>query len=327
MRTSAIHLPYAPPPRWQFICHLMLLLVLFPGSSTAQTTTGNAEIARTPWGHPDLQGVWDRRTITVLERPERFAGRAYLTAEEILAYELASSERPDGRPLDFARAGISVHDPGDLDYGSTVLRSGQTSLIVDPADGKIPAYTDTANARAEATRLARASRGPADSWTDRSLSERCITWGVPNGLLPQPYNNNIQIVQTPDTVLILNEMVHDIRIVPLDGRPHIPQTIRQWHGDPRGHWDGDTLVVESSNFSDKTDFWRSSSNLHLVERFTLTPEGLLQYDFTVSDPSTWVQSWTVSFPMTRGDQPIYEFACHEGNYGLINILRAARAED
>ena len=279
----------------------------------------------TPWGQPDLQGVWDRRTITPLERPTRFEGIAYLSEEQIREYERLSAARADGRPLDSARSGPSVHDPNDLDYGSEVLATRQTSLIVDPPDGRIPAYTEQALRRTEMARREQEGRGVADSWEDRSLQERCITWGIPAGMLPQAYNNNIQIVQTADTVMIMNEMVHDIRLIPLDGRPHIPDQIRQWHGDPRGYWEGETLVVESSNFSAKTSFRRASDNLHLVERFTRVADDMLLYEFTVTDPTTWVRPWTVSFPMVSSDQPLYEFACHEGNYGLLNILRVARA--
>lgn len=290
-------------------------------SPSAATTSSGF----TPWGHPDLQGVWDRRTITPLQRPERFGDKAFLTADEIIAYEKASAERDDGRPLDSARAGISVHDPSDLDYGNTVVATGQTSLIVDPPNGRIPALTEEAQARRAEQQRKREGRGPADSWVDRSLNERCITWGIPQGMLPQAYNNNILIVQTPNEVMIMNEMVHDVRIVPLDGRAHLPATISQWHGDPRGHWDGETLVVESTNFSNKIDFQNSGETLHLVERFTRIGPDTLQYEFTVNDASTWEQPWTVSFPMARGDQPVYEYACHEGNYGLKYILSAARA--
>ena len=305
----------------------ILMLAFSTMKISGQSLSSHEGLYQTPhtaWGHPDLQGIWDRRTITPLERPQRLANKAFLSPEEIIAYERASAARADGRPLDSTRRGISVHDPSDLDYGTTVVAGGQTSLIVDPADGRIPAYTQASAERVAARARAREGRGPADSWLDRSLTERCITWGIPNGMLPQAYNNNIQILQTPSAVLILNEMVHDIRIVPIDGRPHIPENIRQWHGDPRGHWEGDTLVVESTNFSGKTNFRRASENLRLVERFTRTGSNTLQYEFTVEDSTTWVQPWTVSFPMIRGDQPIYEFACHEGNHGLENILRIAR---
>lgn len=283
------------------------------------------EMPRTPWGHPDLQGVWDRRTITPLERPGRFENQAFLTEQQAREYERLSAQRDDGRPLDSGRGGPSVHDPDDLDYGSQVLATRQTSLVVDPPDGKIPAYTEAARARTEMTRRESEGRGNADSWLDRSLQERCITWGIPAGMLPQAYNNNIQILQTPDSVVIMLEMVHDVRIIPLDGRPHIPESIGQWHGDPRGYWEGDTLVVETTNFSARTSFRRASDELRLVERFTRTADDMLLYEFTVDDPTTWVRPWTVSFPMTSNDQPLYEFACHEGNYGLLNILRVARA--
>jgi len=313
--------------RRKLVVAAILTLALAPIHASAQpgiSAESHFEADRTPWGHPDLQGVWDRRTITPLERPERYADQPFLNADEIRAYERASAARGDGRPLDSGRSGISVHDPGDLDYGSTVLASGQTSLVVDPASGRIPAYTNSSRDRMAARVRAEEGRGPADSWIDRSLTERCITWGVPQGMLPQAYNNNLHILQTPDTVMILNEMVHDIRIVPLDGRPHLPAKLRQWHGDPRGHWEGDTLVIESTNFSDKANFRRSGKNLHLVERFTRISEELLQYEFTVEDPTTWVRSWSVAFPMVMAEQPMYEFACHEGNYGLRNILGAAR---
>lgn len=310
----------------------VVLTMVVATATTVQLANAQSAIAPqsrfqgelTPWGHPDLQGIWDRRTITPLQRPERLAGKAFLNQDEIAAYQRASAARPDGRPLDSGRGGISVHDPGDLDYGSTVLSSGQTSLVVDPPDGQIPALTEAAQERSALRARNRQARGPADSWTDRSLTERCITWGIPNGMLPQAYNNNIHIIQTPTTVMILNEMVHDIRVVPLDNRQHVPSNIRQWHGDPRGHWEGNTLVVESTNFSEKTNFRGSSENLHLVERFTRIAEDSLQYEFTVSDPTTWVSPWTVAFPMTKGDQPIYEFACHEGNHSLRNILSVAR---
>ena len=293
-------------------------------SQSINQNRGSYLVEKTAWGHPNIQGVWDRRTITPLQRPERFAGKPFLTPEEIRAYERASAARGDGRPLDSGRGGPSVHDPSDLDYGSNVVATGRTSLVIDPESGRIPPYTEAARKRASAAAKTRELRGSADSWTDRSLTERCITWGTPQGMLPQAYNNNVKIVQTPDHVMIYTEMVHDVRIIPLDGRSHLPESITQWHGDPRGHWEGNTLVVESTNFSPKSSFRRSNVNLHLVERFTRTEDDMLQYEFTVNDDTTWERPWGVSFPMIRGDQPIYEFACHEGNYGLLNILSVAR---
>ncbi len=312
-------------PRSNRVVTSLLAVLLAPQLGLTQPGGNGVYTATTtPWGHPDFQGVWDRRTITPLERPERLADKAFLTAEEIIAYERESAARPDGRPLDARRAGISVHDPQDLDYGSTVLATGQTSLVVDPPDGLIPAYTQAADERAAVAAQLRESRGSADSWTDRSLNERCLTWGMPNGMLPQAYNNNIQIIQTPNEVMILTEMVHDARIIPLDGRPHLPKNITQWHGDARGHWESETLVIETTNFSAKSSFRGSSSNLQLEERYTRIDDGLLKYEFTVTDNTTWERPWSVSFPMIKGDEPLYEFACHEGNYGLKNILRAAR---
>ena len=278
----------------------------------------------TPWGHPNIQGVWDRRTITPLERPERFEDKAFFTPDEIRNYEAASAARPDGRPLDSGRGGISVHDPRDLDYGSSVVATGQTSLVVVPANGRIPDYTQEAILKAEARAQARKGRGPADSWVDRSLNERCITWGIPQSMLPQAYNNNLKILQTPTHVMFYIEMVHDVHIVPIDGRPHLPESLRQWHGDSRGYWEGDTLVVRTKNFSEKSSFRRANVDLEIEERFHRNKEDQLEYTLKVMDDATWEEDWTVAYPMVRGDQPIYEFACHEGNYGLINILSVAR---
>ena len=278
----------------------------------------------TPWGDPNIQGTWDRRTITPLERPDRLGDKAFLTPEEIVDYERASAAREDGRPLDFSRTSLSVHDPADLDYGSTVLATGQTSLIVAPSNGKIPGYTQVAEVRTERLKALREGRGPADSWTDRSLNERCITWGVPQGMLPQAYNNNLKIIQSPDFVMLYIEMAHDVRIIPIDDRPHLPENVKLWHGDSRGHWEGETLVVRTKNFSPKTSFRRANVDLEIEERFRRNDNELLEYTLTVMDDTTWAEDWTVSFPMVRGEEPIYEFACHEGNYGLLNILSVAR---
>ena len=304
------------------LCCLLLLPALVHGQ-LLDVDNIDYEAELTAWGHPDIQGVWDRRTITPLQRPERLADKAFLTPEEIRSYERLSAERSDGRPLDSGRIILTVHDPDDLDYGTEVLPTGQTSLIVDPPDGRLPERSEVGQERAAARAREREGRGPADSYTDRSLLERCITWGVPGGMLPQPYNNNLLIVQTPDTVMIMNEMVHDVRIIPLDGRPHLPDTVRLWHGDSRGYWEGETLVIESSNFSEKTRFFGASENLELTERFTRVNGDILLYEFTVDDPTTWVRPWSISLPMIRTDQPLYEYACHEGNYAMRNMLSVA----
>jgi hypothetical protein len=184
-----------------------------------------------------------------------------------------------------------------------------------------------AQQRQQARRAATKGRGPSDGPEDRNLWERCITRGLPEGMLPAGYNNNIRILQSPGYVVIWMEMIHDARIVPLDGRPHLPERVRQWMGDARGRWEGDTLIVETTNFSDKVIFEGASSNLKLTERFTRVDADTLDYRFTVEDPTTWVRPWTVNLPMTRSREEMYEYACHEGNYGLRNILSNARAEE
>ena len=236
--------------------------------------------AKKPWtaprtadGHPDLQGIWDYRSATPLQRPARFAGREFLTPDEVIAYEQEALERPDGRPPDDARTEESVHPVWWLDYGKTVVKTRRTSLIVDPPDGRIPPLTPEAQKRAAARRAEAATHGPADSYEHRSLFERCLTRGVPEGLLPGPYNNNLQVLQVPGYVVLVTEMIHDARVVPMDGRPHGSAAMRPWMGDPRGHWEGDTLVVDTVNFSDKISFRGATDKLHLVERFTRLDAG------------------------------------------------------
>ncbi len=278
----------------------------------------------TPWGQPDLQGIWDSRTITPLERPSEFTEQEFLTDAQVVELEQKAVRSPDGRPPAHPRKGIpTVHAPFWLDYGTSVIPTKRTSLITDPPNGKIPPLTTAAQEKALELEEAK-RRHPADSWLDRSLWERCITRGLPNVMLPDGYNNNVQILQTQNYVVILNEMIHDVRIVPLNGIPHLPEHIRQWKGDSRGRWDGNTLIVETTNFPDKSDFKGSRETLHLVEHFTRTAASTIQYEFTVEDPTTWTRPWTVSFHVTKSRGPIYEYACHEGNYGMINILTSAR---
>ena len=282
---------------------------------------------RTTDGHPDLQAIWDYRSATPLQRPDRFAGRAFMTADEAIAYEQEALQREDGRPPDDPRTEPSVHPPWWLDYGKTVVKTLRTSLIVDPPDGKIPPMTPEGQHRAAARRDEARTHGPADSYEHRGLFERCLTRGVPDGMLPGPYNNNLQIYQTPGYVVLFTEMIHDARIIPMDGRPHDSPAVRRWMGDSRGHWEGDTLVIDTINFTDKTNFRGSGANLHLVERFTRLDADTLEYRFTVDDPTTWTRPWTVAYPMMTTRGPIYEYACHEANYGLADILSGARAEE
>jgi hypothetical protein len=286
---------------------------------------------RTQWGDPDLQGVWDYRTITPLERPQTMAGRQFLSEEEVSQLETRAAKRLD-QPPDETVPATTIHAPYWTDPGRKVLDDKRTSLIVDPADGRIPPMTAEAQRRALARRgLGREGGGRdggrADGPEDRTPLERCITWGLPTAILPGLYNNNIQIVQTPGYVAITHEMVHDTRIVPLDGRAPLSPKIRQWFGNSRGHWEGDTLVVETANFSDKTNFRGSSANLHLVERFTRLAPDIVGFQVTVDDPATWARPWTAVFPMRPTEGVIYEYACHEANVGLMDILEVARDEE
>src|SRR5260221_8263913 len=280
---------------------------------------------RTPDGRPDLQGTWDFRTLTPLERPSDLAGKQVLSDEEAAALEQrAAQNRVDRAP----RAG----DPGTynqfwFDFGTTVLDSKRTSLIVNPADGRLPPLTPPAEKRA--ADRAETTRNPAGGPEDRTLWERCLL-GFNSGppMMPSGYNNNVQLVQTSEYVVILNEMVHDARIVPLGPRPH--GTIRQWMGDSRGRWEGDTLVIDTVNFTSQGTGTiglraRADENLRLVERFTLTGSDTLLYEFTVGDPTVWTRLWTAAIPMKKTDDHIYEYACHEGNHGMVGILKGARA--
>jgi hypothetical protein len=294
------------------------------GSTPSSKTPSTWVPTRTPDGHPDLQGVWDYRNVTPLERPAQFAGKEFLADAEVAEYERRAAARTDGRPPDDPRTDPSVQPPEWLDYGKKMIGGNRSSLIVDPPDGRIPPLTAAAQAEAAARQDKARARGAADDPEIRSTWERYITRGFPEGVLPAGYNNNIQIFQSPGYVVIVMEMIHDARIIPLDGRPHLPRGAGQWMGDSRGQWEGNTLVVDTVNFSEKTNFRGSSEGLHLLERFTRTGETTIDYRFTVNDPTTWTKPWTVSLPLVRNDGQIYEYACHEGNRGLANILSQAR---
>jgi hypothetical protein len=285
--------------------------------------------ARAPDGHPDLQGTWNFSSLTPLERPAQFAGKAVLTDAEAAEFVRQTLERNDAdRRRDTPEADVAqAYNNAWYDRGTKVVSTKRSSLIIDPPDGRIPALTASGQAIAAARADARRGRGPADGPEDRSLPERCLLFNAGPPLLPGPYNNNLQIVQTREYVVIANEMIHDVRIVPLDGRPHLPAAIRRWQGDPRGHWEGDTLIVDTTNFSDRTSVRGSSAQLHLVERFRRIDAKTLDYQFTVDDPGVFSRPWTVSLPMTASDGRIYEYACHEGNYAMTGILRGARAEE
>ncbi|HEV3062799.1 MAG TPA: hypothetical protein VGY48_31420 [Vicinamibacterales bacterium] len=301
---------------------LCLLPLLVPPTLSAQAG------ARTPDGRPDLQGTWNFSSLTPLERPAQFAGKPVLTEEEAALFERQTLERNNAdRRRETADADVAqAYNDAWYDRGTKTVGTRRSSLIVDPPDGRIPALTSEGQARAAARAEVRRQRGSADGPEDRSLAERCLLFNAGPPLLPGPYNNNFQIVQTRDYVAIANEMIHDVRVVPLDGRPHLPPAVRRWQGDPRGHWEGDTLVVDTTNFSDRTNFRGADENLHLVERFRRVDAHTLDYTFTVDDPHVFSRAWTVALPMTRSEGPIYEYACHEANYAMVGILRGARAE-
>ena len=295
-------------------------------------TAGTWAPPRTPDGQPDLQGIWDFRTITPLERPQEYAGRELLTDEEIAqlnreAEGFASSER---RPELTPERDVGLaYNQFWWDRGQTLRR---TALIVDPPEARIP-YRAEALAKMETPEAvrredARRGRAPARSWEDMDLADRCIL-GFNSGppMVPGGYNQNVQIFQTADTVAILNEMVHDTRIIPLDGRAHLAPHLRQWTGDSRAHWEGNTLVVDTINFLRETSFTGSTAKLHLVERFTRADADTLLYEFTVEDPTTWSRPWTAQIPMRKTEAPLFEYACHEGNYGMTNLLRGSRAHE
>jgi len=288
-----------------------------------------ANTPRTSWGDPDLQGVWDYRSITPLERPRQYGDRAYLTEEEVKTLEDRAARNLDEPPPEEGAAPGLIHARYWTDPGRTVAEDWRTSLIVDPPNGQIPDLTDAAQARRAGSRDDRPRRpgGYADTPADRSNLERCITWGLPTAILPGLYNNNIRIVQTPTSVAIVHEMVHDARIIPLDRQEPLSGDIRRWLGDSRGRWEGDTLVVETTNFSDKTSFRGSTPNLKLIERFTRIDDESLGFELTVEDPETWVAPWTAAFLMRPSEGELYEYACHESNYGLRNILEVARDEE
>ena len=258
--------------------------------------------------------------MTPLQRPKEFLGRETLTAEEAAAYE----ERQNAILDDYDRAPTpSVHARWWLDYGRALTKDNRTALIVDPPDGRIPDTTEAAKQRG-AARADRRRQHPSDGVEDRRLGERCITFGMPR--FPSAYNNNYLILQTPSHVAIVSEMIHDVRLIPVDGRPPLAG-VSQLHGDSRGHYDGDTLVIETRSFSSKSAFRGSTDGLRLVERFTRVGPDTVHYEVTLADPATWTRPWTALVPLNRTDQTLYEYACHEGNYGLRNILHNARLEE
>jgi len=293
---------------------------------------------RTPWGDPDFQGIWDYRTITPLERPSALSAKPFLTDDEAAIFEREENRRQNRDLIDPAKGGLQYPPGGVIPYnefwydrGNSVVGSKRTSLIVDPPDGRLPPLTPAgqklADAAAEADRETQLGHPRADSYVDRSLQERCIQSAGTLPILPGPYNNNIQIFQSAGYVAIVNEMIHEHRIVPLDGRPHSSQSLKQWTGDSRGRWAGDTLVVETTNFSPAVNFRGAGPRLTVVERFTRVASETLQYEFTIDDPTIWTKPWTAVIPMKQTSEQIYEYGCHEENFAIRNVLRGARSEE
>jgi hypothetical protein len=294
------------------------------GVLRAQSTSESAPWShpRTAWGDPDLEGVWtsDNNFAIPLERPPELADKEFLDGAELDA-ELAKRARLIAAVADGGAVGAG---PSHW-YENLTARSRRSSLIVDPRDGRLPALTAGARTRASGERAARAGRGPADSWEDLSLWDRCITVGLPSVMFPTGYNNNVRILQAPGYVTITHEMMHDTRIIPLDQRPHLSPRVRHYMGDSRGHWEGTTLVIDVTNFHPTTNYRGSRDTLHLIERYTRTAAGL-RYEVTIDDPSTFERPWTAVLDLAP-QNGLYEYACHEGNRGLENILRAARFEE
>ncbi len=286
---------------------------------------------RTPWGHPDLQGIYTNKDESgiPMEKPDGLATKG---TEEVEDSEFAEIVRERNKQI-VERAplagGITGAGPTHW-YENYDAKNSRLWLLVDPPGGKIPAETDEAKARAAARADARArsGRGPADSWEDRSLYDRCISLSVPGSMTPKIYGNSYEIYQAPDYVAIRYEMVHETRIIPLDGRPHVSPAIRQYMGDARGRWEGNTLVVETTNFHPNVNNRGATDQLKLIERFTAVSPDKVEWSVTYDDAKTWTKPWTFAMRLTKDpSQQIFEYACHEGNYGLRNILSAARAEE
>jgi hypothetical protein len=313
---------------------LAALFASLPASAFAQAVPVAAKVAtatparaRTADGQPNLEGVWSTASVTPLERPKDLGAKEFFTKEEAEAYEKKTlAVHEVAAPGTYGDVHYSMAQFGLEKGQSQVAASIRTSLIVGP-EGRIPPMIPEAQQR-NAARAAANKGHEFDGPETRSLGEQCIMWpneGPP--IQPAGYNSNLQIVQGPGYVAILQEMIHDVRVIPTDGSPHLAANIRQWFGDSRGHWEGETLVVDTTNFTGRTAFRGSSENLHVVERFTRQADDRILYQFTVEDPATWTKSWSAEMPMTKIDGPIFEYACHEGNYGMRNNLSGARAEE
>jgi len=313
-----------------FTAALVVAAVATAQAQNAKTYTP----PKTAWGEPDLQGLYTNKTITPLERPAQFAGEAELTDEQIAELEGRAATRSvdNGRNKGTEADVSSAYNEFWWDRGKKVTTK-RSSLIIDPPDGRVPALTTDAQRRqAEEYRQpvfrGGGANGRGSDWTtDRSLFERCITRGLPGAMSPSAYNNTYRIVQSPGYVAIQIEMLGGTRVIPTSGGAHVGSKLREYMGDSRGHWDGNTLVVETTNFSNRTLYRGSSENMTLLERFTIVEPHVLNYEFTIVDPTTFVKPWTASIPYIRTTDQLFEYACHEGNYGMEGILQGARVEE
>ena len=313
---------------------LLTALPLAAQSASGDAAAGHAGVPATAWGDPDLQGTWASSGATPMERPDEYQGRETLSEEEVALLRAAASARDEellSASAQRTQAGgnVGAYNNFWMDQGA---RSNRTSMLVDPPDGRFPPLTPAGEAA-----MTGRPRGD-DTWEDRHIWERCVTrGGMPNAMFPRSYNNNVQIFQAPGVVALLLEQVHDVRIVPLDERPFAAENIGQWNGDSRGHWEGNTLVVETRNLDHRVSAlqpWSifnsasgSGAGLTLVERFTRTDADTLDYEVEVNDPQMYTRPWTVAFPFDRASYLLYEYACHEGNVGMEGILSGGRADD
>ncbi|HEY7186137.1 MAG TPA: hypothetical protein VH436_06290 [Vicinamibacterales bacterium] len=319
--------------------HLAACLLVLACGVVAIGQPRSWRAALTPDGQIDIEGVWDFSTITPLERPNGLGDKSTFTDAEAASFEREENLRQN-RDLIDPKKGSAQYLPGSVipynefwyERGSTIIGTKRTSLIVDPPDGRIPPLTPQAKQKQDAdaaiAREEQLGRVRADSPQSRSVSDRCILgFNAGPPMTPGAYNNHVQITQAPGFVTLVPEMVGDARVIPVDGRSHLSSSIRQYQGDSRGHWQAGTLVIETTNFLRETSFRGSSANLRLTERLTRVDADTLMYEFTVYDPNVWTKPWSVAVPMRKMNEPIYEYACHEGNYAMRNILSGARAQD